>query len=184
MSLGVSSTRPSANAALIAAAAEMTHLTAAMRSQGVADQDMQTSSLSLGQVTSCCPNAVSGYSGTSSMTVTTHHLNNVGPIEVAAVSAVGNDLQLSGVSLTLSDDSSQLRAARLAAMTDARSRGAQWATQTGRKLGSILAVSEVVNSQPSGSSCTSGCGGASGGVPIQARQNTVSVNITVEFQLQ
>lgn len=165
----------------------MTHLTAALRNQGVADPDMQTSSLSLGQVTACCPSAVTGYSGSSSLTVTIHHLTNVGSIEVAAVGAVGNDLQLNGVSLTLSDDSSQLRAARIAAMTDARARGAQWAAQTGRKLGPILAVSEVVNSQANQSSCASGCGGAGGsggGVPIEAGQNTVSVNITVEFQLQ
>lgn len=44
--------------------------------------------------------------------------------------------------------------------------------------------SEVVDSQPSGSSCTSGCGGAGGGVPLLAGQNTVSVTITVEFQLE
>jgi uncharacterized protein len=185
LSLGVSATRPTAKAALNAAAAEMTHLTAALSSQGVAAQDMQTSSLSLGQTTSCCPNVVTGYAGSSSVTVTIHHLTNVGPIEVAAVGAVGNDLQLNGVSLTLSDDSSQLRAARIAAMADARSRGSQWATQTGRKLGPILAVSEVVNSQPNGSACSGGCGlGGGGGVPIEAGQNTVSVNITVEFQLQ
>jgi uncharacterized protein len=184
LSLGVSATRPTAKAALNAAAAEMTHLTAALSSQGVAAQDMQTSSVSLGQTTSCCPNQITGYTGSSSVTVTIHHLTNVGSIEVAAVGAVGNDLQLNGVSLTLSDDSSQLRAARIAAMADARSRGSQWAAQTGRKLGPILAVSEIVNSQPSGSACSNGCGGGGGGVPIEAGQNTVSVNITVEFQLE
>jgi|GEM_PF-3037628 len=183
LSLGVSATRQTASGALNAAAAEMTRLTSALRSQGVADKDMQTSSISIGQTTSCCPTAVNGYTGSSSVTVIIHHLANVGSIEVAAVGAVGNDLQLSGVSLTLSDDSSQLRAARIAAMADARSRGTQWATQTGRKLGSILAVSEIVNNQPTGSSCTNGCGGAGGGVPIQPGQNTVSVSITVEFQL-
>jgi uncharacterized protein YggE len=184
LSLGVAATRPTANGALTAAGAEMTRLTNALRSQGVADKDMQTSSISLGQATSCCPTAVTGYTGSSSLTVTIHHLANVGSIEVAAVGAVGNDLQLNGVSLTLSDDSAQLRTARIAAMADARSRGSQWATQTGRKLGPILAVSEVVNNQPTGSSCTNGCGGAGGGVPIQPGQNTVSVSITVEFQLQ
>ena len=186
VSLGVSATRPTPNSALNAAAAEMTRLIAALRGQGVVDMDMQTSSVSLGQSTTCCPDRISGYSGSSSLTVTIHHLSNVGPVEVAAVAAVGNDLELSGVSLTLSDDSSQLRAARVAAMTDARSRGAQWASQTGRSLGPILAVSEIVNSQPSGSSCTGGCGagGAGGGVPLEAGQNTVSVNITVEFQLK
>lgn len=183
LSLGVSTNRATAKGALNAAAAEMTHLIAVLRSQGVAAKDMQTSSISLGQTTSCCPNQVTGYSGSSSVTVTIHHLANVGSIEVAAVGAVGNDIQLNGVSLTLSDDSSQLRAARIAAMADARSRGSQWAAQTGRKLGAILAVSEVVNSQSSGSACTDGCGGG-GGVPIEAGQNTVSVSITVEFQLE
>jgi uncharacterized protein len=184
VSLGVSVTRSAANTALNAAAAEMTRLIAALRSQSVADQDMQTSSVSLGQSTTCCPTTVTGYSGSSSLTVTIHHLSNVGSVEVAAVAAVGNDLQLSGVALTLSDDSSQLRAARIAAIADARSRAAQWAAQTGRTLGPVLAVSEIVNSQPSGASCTNGCGGAGGGVPIETGQNTVSVNVTVEFQLK
>jgi uncharacterized protein YggE len=184
LSLGVSTNRATAKGALNAAAVEMTHLIAVLRSQGVAAQDMQTSSISLGQTTSCCPNQVTGYSGSSSVTVTIHHLANVGSIEVAAVGAVGNDIQLNGVSLTLSDDSSQLRTARIAAVADARSRGSQWAAQTGRKLGPILAVSEVVNRQSSGSACTDGCGGAGGGVPIEAGQNTVSVSITVEFQLE
>jgi uncharacterized protein YggE len=184
LSLGVSATLPTAKAALNAAAAEMTHLTAALSSQGVAAQDMQTSSVSLGQTTTCCPNQITGYTGSNSVTVTIHHLTNVGSIEVAAVAAVGNDIQLNGVSLTLSDDSSQLRVARIAAMADARSRASQWAAQTGRKLGPILAVSEIVDSQSSGSACNSGCGGGGGGVPIEAAQNTVSVNITVEFQLE
>jgi hypothetical protein len=183
LSLGVSATRPTAEGALNAAAAEMTHLTAALRSQGVAPQDMQTSSVWLGQNPPSYPTPIT-YSGSSSVTVTIHHLTNVGSIEVAAVGAVGNDIQLDGVSLTLSDDSSQLQVARIAAMADARSRASQWAAQTGRKLGPILAVSEIVASQSSGSACDSGCGGGGGGgVPIEAGQNTVSVNITVEFQL-
>ena len=185
LSLGVSASRPTAQGALNAAAAEMTHLIAALRTHGVAAQDMQTSSLSLGQNTTCCPTQITGYSGSSSVTVTIHHLANVGPIEVAAVGAVGNDIQLNGVSLTLSDDSSQLQVARVAAIADARSRANQWAAQTGRKLGPILAVSEVVDTQSSGSACNSGCGaGGGGGVPIEAGQNTVSVQITVEFQLE
>ena len=184
LSLGVSATRSTPQGALNAAAAEMTHLIAALRTHGVAAQDMQTSSVSLAQDTNCCPAQVTGYTGSSSMTVTIHHLTNVGPIEVAAVAAVGNDIQLSGVSLTLSDDNAQLRVARVAAMADARSRAGQWAAQTGRKLGPILSVSEVVDNQSSNSGCNTGCGGAGGGVPIEAGQNTVSVNITVEFQLE
>jgi uncharacterized protein len=181
LSLGVSATRPTAKGALNAAAAEMTNLTAALRSQGVAPQDMQTSSVSLGQNQPNYPTPIT-YSGSSSVTVTIHHLANVGTIEVAAVGAVGNDIQLDGVSLILSDDSSQLQAARIAAIADARSRASQWAAQTGRQLGPILAVSEIVDSQSSG--CGGGCGGGGGGVPIDAGQNTVSVNITVEFQLK
>jgi uncharacterized protein YggE len=183
LSLGVSATRPTAQDALNAAAAEMTRLTAALRSQGVAPQDMQTSSVSLGQNPPSYPTPIT-YSGSSSVTVTVHHLTNVGSIEVAAVGAVGNDIQLDGVSLTLSDDNSQLQTARIAAMADARSRASQWAAQTGRKLGPILAVSEIVDSQSSGCGDGGGCGGGGGGVPIEAGQNTVSVNITVEFQLE
>ena len=68
------------------------------------------------------------------MTVTIHHLTNVGPMRMTAVAAVGNDIQLSGVSLTLSDDNSQLRVARVAAMADARSRAGQWGRADRQKL--------------------------------------------------
>jgi uncharacterized protein YggE len=88
LSLGVSATRPTAEGALNAAAAEMTHLTAALRSQGVAPQDMQTSSVWLGQNPPSYPTPIT-YSGSSSVTVTIHHLTNVGSIEVAAVGRSG-----------------------------------------------------------------------------------------------
>ncbi len=179
MSLGVSGTRPTAKGALNAAAAEITQLTAALRSQGVAPQDMQTSSVSLGQNPPNFPTQIT-YSGSSSVTVTIHHLTNVGSIEVAAVAAIWNDIQLNDVSLTLSDISSQLRVARIAAMNDARSRASQWAAKTGRKLGPVLAVSEIVDSQSSGSACNSGRRGGGGGVPIAAGQN---IALTIDWIL-
>ena len=103
----------------------------------------------------------------------------------AAVTAVGNDINLNGVTLGLSDDSSQLSAARIAAMADARVRAGQWAAQTGRALGPILAVSE-------GSSVTAGLRmhirvrrrRRRRRIPVASGETNVSVSVTVVFKLQ
>jgi uncharacterized protein len=181
--LGVSAERGTVSAALSAANADMGRLLAALHREGIAAQDIQTSAVSINQDTVCCTR-VSGYTTTNALTVTVHHLANVGPVISAAVTSVGDDITLNGVTLGLSSNSHQLSAARVAAMADARVHAAQWAAETGRTLGPILAVSEVVGSGSSGSACTSGCGGGGAGPPIEAGQTTVSVSITVVFKLQ
>jgi uncharacterized protein len=185
LALGVSAARGTVNSALSAANADMARLLAALHRQGIATQDIATSTVSVSQNTACCTSVI-GYSASNGVTVTIHHLANVGPVISAAVTAVGNDINLNGVTLGLSGDSHQLSAARIAAVADARVRADQWAAQAGRALGPILAVSEIVGADTSGSTCTGRCGGggAGGGVPIEADRTTVSVSVTVVFKLQ
>lgn len=181
--LGVTAERATVNAALNTANVDMTRLLASLRAQGIASQAIQTSTISISKDTGCCSTVV-GYYASNDVTVTIHHIANVGPVISAAVTAVGNDINLNGVTLGLSDDSSQLSAARIAAMADARVRAGQWAAQTGRALGPILAVSEVVSDGTS--ACTYGCGGGGGGggVPVASGETNVSVSVTVVFKLQ
>jgi uncharacterized protein len=181
--LGVAAQRGTVSAALSAANADMARLLAALHREGIVAQDIQTSIVSINQDTVCCT-TVSGYTATNGVMVTIHHLANVGPVINAAVVSVGNDISLNGVTLGLSTETHQLSTARVAAMADARVHAAQWAAETGRTLGPILAVSEVVDNGTGGSACTSGCGGGGAGPPIEAGQTTVSVSVTVVFKLQ
>jgi len=179
--IGVTAERATVNAALNAANVDMTRLLASLRAHGIANDAIQTSNVSISQDRGCCSSVVVGYDASNDVTVTIHHIANVGPVISAAVTAVGNDINLNGVTFGLSDDSSQLSAARIAAVADARVRAGQWAAQTGRALGPILAVSEVVSD--GGSPCTDGCGGAGGGVPVASGETNVSVSVTVVFKL-
>jgi uncharacterized protein YggE len=160
---------------------DMNKLLAALHNQGVQDKDIQTSTVYVNQQTSCCPQAVSGYTATNSVTATIHHLNNVGTVIAAVVDAVGNDVQLSGVNLSVADTSDAVTSARQTAIRDAQARATSWTSLAGRKLGKLLSLSEIVAQQPVG--CSGGCGAGGGGVPIAAGQSQITVSITATYEL-
>jgi uncharacterized protein len=111
-----------------------------------------------------------------------HHIANVGSLLTAVVSAVGNDIQLNGVNLSLSDSAAQAKAARASAMADAAVRANQWAGLASRHLGGIVSVSEAAPA-PQFGGC-GGCGAAGGGgIAVMAGQTTVSLTITVVYEL-
>jgi uncharacterized protein len=182
ISLGVSATRGNVSDALSAAGTDMANLLKSLHGEGVQDKDIQTSALSVGQEANCCPRVVTGYTASSQLSVLVHHIANVGPMNAAAVSAVGNDIQLSGVNLSLSDAAPQAKTARAAAMTDATARANQWATLAGRHLGRVLSVSEAPVAGQYIGGC-GGCGSAGGGIPVQPGQTTITLTITVQYEL-
>lgn len=183
--LGVSADRGTVADAFSAAGADMTRLIASLHDQGVVDRDIQTSGLSASQNANCCPRTVTGYNSSGSVTVLVHHLANVAALISAAVAAVGNDIQLNGVSLSVSDNSAAVKSARSAAMSDANARANNWAALAGRRLGGIISVSEPVPAAQIGG-CGGGCGGAGGaggGFPIMAGQSQLTLSVTVVYEL-
>lgn len=185
VNLGVSADSPDVGSAMAGATNDMTRLIASLHAEGVADRDIQTTGLSAGQNTNCCPRTVMSYNATGSVTVLVHHLNNVGGLISAAVKAVGNDIQLNGVNLSVSDNSTAVKTARAAAMTDAAARAANWASLAGRHLGPILSVSEPVPAAQFGGcyGCGAAGGGGGGGFPVMAGQSQLSLTITVVYEL-
>ena len=180
ISLGVSVRRGTAGDALSAANIEMTSLLNGVKGQGVADADIQTTGLSIYQDTQY---GSVGYRAANTVNVKIHHIANVGSVIAAAQKAVGDDIQLNGITLQLSDNTNQLKGARQSAMTAAGARAKEWANLAGRHLGKVLSVSEVVSSG-GGSPCGSGggCGGG-GGAPVQAGQMNVTVDVAIVYEL-
>jgi uncharacterized protein len=179
--LGVSARRGTAADALNAANVEMTALLKAVKAQGVLDADIQTTGLSINQDQQY---GSIGYRAGNTVNVKIHHIANVGTLVVAAQHAVGDDIVLNGISLQLSDNQTQLKGARQAAMTAAAARAKEWASLAGRHLGKVLSVSEVVGNGSPGFACGSGgaCGGGGGG-PVQAGQMNVTVDVAVVYEL-
>jgi len=182
ISLGVSTRRGTAAEAMNAANTEMTALLKAIKGQGVQDVDIQTTGINVYQDQQY---NVIGYRAANSVNVKIHHIGNVGTILGAAEGAVGNDIQINGISLQLSDNTSQLKGARQAAMTAAAARAREWANLAGRHLGKVLSVSEVIGGGSSYSPCGAGgqCGGGGGGAPVQAGQMNVTVDVAVVYEL-
>lgn len=179
--LGVSATRSNVRDAVNVASADMNRLLAALHGQGVQDNDIQTTALSIYQQNNCCPQGAITYQSSSQVTVTIHHLANTSAVIEAAVDAVGNDIQLGGVSLFKADTSAQVKTARAAAMTDANARAQEWARLASHHVGSILSLSEIVYVAPP-NPCN-GCGKGGAGMPIQPGETSVSVTITVVYEL-
>ncbi len=183
LNLGVQPKRPSVREALNAANTEMDKLLANIKAGGVAEADIQTTSLGINQNTDCCPSHISGYTAFNSVVVKIHHLSNVGAIIAAAADAAGDDILLNGVTLDLSDRASQLKGARESAMASAATKAKHWAALAGRHLGKVLSVSEAVSTGvPQGTPCYGQCGGG-GGAPIQAGQSSAVVEVTVVYEL-
>jgi len=181
ISLGVSVRRPTAADAMNSANAEMTALLKAIKGQGVLDADIQTTGISIDQDQQY---NVIAYRAGNTVNVKIHHIVNVGTVIVAAQKAVGDDIQLSGINLQLSDNTTQLKGARQAAMAAAAARAKEWANLAGRHLGKVLSVSEVIGGGSSSSPCGAGgqCGGG-GGAPVQAGQVNVTVDVAVVYEL-
>jgi uncharacterized protein len=183
VSIGVAATRFSVHDAVATANSDMSHLLGSLHGQGVVDKDIQTYAISINQQTNCCPSVVTGYTASNVVTVTIHHLNNVSGVLMAAVDAVGNDIQLNGVSLIVSNPSAALAKARAAAMADATARAQAWATLAGHHVGGIISLSEIVAVAPA-YTCNSGCGGVGGGgFPVQPGQTSFGVTITATYEL-
>lgn len=184
VNLGVTATRPAVRDAATAAAADMNRLLTAVRGQGVKDADIQTTGVYISQQTNCCPQSLIGYNAATQIAVTLHSVNAATPVIEAAVDAVGNDLQINGITLSVSDQGPMLKAARAAAMNDASTKAQDWARLSGHHVGGLVGVSEIV-STASGFTCDQ-CGGkgaGGGGIPIQAGQTSVTVDVAVTYEL-
>ena len=182
LNLGVSATRQSVRDAISVAGADEGRLLSALHGQGVQDKDIQTTSIWVNQQTQCCPQNVTGYNASTQLTVTAHSLNSVTPLIEVSVDAVGNDLQINGLGLSVADQSGMLKAARVAAMSDANSKAQQWAQLAGHHVGGMIGVSEIV-STPSGFACDQ-CGGkGGGGIQVLAGQTSVTVTVAVTYEL-
>jgi len=181
ISMGASVRRGSAGDAMNAANTEMTGLLNAIKGQGVVDVDIQTTGISIYQDNQF---GAIGYRAGNTVNVKIHHIGNVGSVIAAAQHAVGDDIQLNGITLQLSDNTTQLKGARQAAMAAAAARAKEWAGLAGRHLGKVLSVSEVVSNGSTSSPCGGygGCGGG-GGAPVQAGQANVTVDVAVVYEL-
>lgn len=140
---GVVTQGATAGAAMTENAGRMTAVVAALKKAGVADRDIQTSTLSLQpqyRYGENRPPVITGYQASNQVTVRFRDVKRAGAILDALVAQGANQIQ--GPNLGIDQPEAALDEARTAAMRAARERANLYAAAAGLKVKRILAISE------------------------------------------
>lgn len=179
-SFGVSTTAPTAKAALTANAARMNRLIAALKRAGIALPDIQTAQISLAPNTNDNGSKVLSFTASNSVTVKTKAIGEAGSIVDAAVGAGAN--LVSGPSLGPSDQLVLQRRALKKAVADARARALAIAQASHVRLGPVQSVNETTSSPITFS--PSPKASAASGTPVEPGSVQVEEDVTVTFAIR
>ncbi len=140
---GVVTQEPTAVAAMSENARRTTATVAAIRKAGVADRDIQTTSISLSpqyRYAENQPPVITGYQASSRVSVRFRDIKAAGPILDSLVAAGAN--QIDGPTLSIDKPEPLLDQARVRAIAAARARAALYAKAAGLQVKRIVAISE------------------------------------------
>jgi uncharacterized protein len=187
LNMGVQVNATSVDSALQQANQAASQVISALRGQGVAASDIQTSGLYVqpNYGSTYGPNAApTGYGASESLTATLNNISAAGAQIQAAVHAGGNAVTVDGVSLNLTDTSGLMATARARAVADARTKAAQYAQALGQPLGPVVSISDQTQapSEPLPMAANASAGKASS-VPINPGSQQLTVSVTVVFAL-
>ena len=164
-------------------------IVAALRSEGIAEADIQTNNFSIypqqdyddqGR-----PTGTVRYAVDNSVYVTIREVGNVGDVLDAAVGAGANSIN--GIQFDVENKTDFLTSAREAAVADARTKAQELASAAGVTLGEVQTISEYTSGGPQPmydmrASAEMAQGGAS--VPVQPGQMLLTLEVNVVFTIR
>ena len=151
ISAGVVTQAPTASAALAQNAQRMESVVAALRRAGIAERDIQTSSINLHpdyrhDERGAAPPQLIGYRASNEVSVRFRDIANAGKVIDALVAEGAN--QINGPTLTIDKPDAALDEARAKAVVAGRARADLYARSMGLRVVRIVAVSESGGSYP------------------------------------
>lgn len=188
ISTGVVTRAATATAAIRANATRMERVRAALRAAGIADKDIQTSSLNLNpeyNYQQNQPPRLTGYTATNQVSVRFRDIAETGKILDVLVAEGAN--QISGPNLTIDKPEEALDEARLKAVTNGRARADLYARALGMRVVRLLSVSEsggyaVPPPMPMYARAESMAADAS--TKIDPGEQKVQVSVSMSFELR
>ncbi len=181
--IGVSTVDPTATAALAQNNVRMRALQRALERNGVTKKDMQTTGLNIYDNTNN-QGVVTGFTVQDTLNVTMRNVKRAGDAIDAAAMAAGNGIQLDGVSFTITNDSSLLRAARIRAIDNARLAAGQLAKAGDAHVTGIVKITDNENQSSSVVYPVAfNAAALHSGVPIQTGSQPINVQVTVVYSL-
>jgi len=181
-------TRGTVQEALDAQAGAVRRLLDALRSSGVSRERTQTTDLSLDRHYDE-HGVVTGYDANETVRAKVRPLSAAGRTISRAATSAGNAVAVGGLAFDLADDTDVVKSARDNAFADARDRARQYASLSGRGLGRVEKVTEIVDApeQPVDfyqRDALLAAPAASGkAVPLRAGQQTLTVRVNVTWAL-
>lgn len=184
VSLGVEVRRGDVSSALRDANSLQKRIHDAFRKADVAEQDLQTSNVSLGAAMDSKGHP-DGYTVSEQLTAKLRNLSKAGSTISSAISAGGNAARLQGVSFDLEDNAGLLQKARDAAFADAKRKAQRYADLAGRSLGPVELITEG-QPQTYAQGLVPGLDAAdrANSVPISPGEAQISVSVTVRWSLR
>jgi uncharacterized protein YggE len=185
--LGVSTEGKTVKDARDAAATAMNAVSDALKSDGVADKDVQTRQFRI-EPEYQYPDGrqeLIGFRVTNIVEVKVRDLDRVGEVIDDVAAAGGDVVQVQGLSFTIEKPEDLRAQARQEAMADARARAEGLAELAGVKLGKPLSVTESATTPPSTVLEAAPSGrGAQEATPIEAGELEVSVTVDILFAIE
>ena len=183
---GVTTQAKTAKDATAANSKAMAAIIAALQNAGIAQNDIQTSRFSVSPVYgSPQPNSAPklvGFSVANQLSIKVRQIGQVGAILDALIAAGATDA--GSVEFLHSDTSKPLDQARQAAIADARRKAELYAQAAGLTLGGVAWITEVPTyAPPAPMARMRVLSAAAPSVPISAGEDTLSVQITVGFNV-
>ncbi len=144
LSLGVEATATTVSEARDAAARAFDAIVAALRSAGVADDDIRTTQFSVYPRYDYRSDSqqLIGFQVSNSLSVTVRDIDGAGDVVDRAVEAGGDLTRIHGVSFQVEDTAALEREARISALQDAVDKADLYAEQLGVSRGALISVSE------------------------------------------
>jgi uncharacterized protein YggE len=187
ISAGVISRSATASGAMQDAAVRMERVIAALKRAGIADRDIQTSSVNLNpeyKYVENQPPQLVGYNASNSVTIRFRDIRNSGKFLDALVSQGAN--QINGPNLTIDKPEASLDEARAKAVANARARADLYARALGLKVVRVVSVSESGGNYPVPPPMPmyARAEAASAKTPIEPGEQKLQVNLSVTFELR
>jgi len=189
ISAGVQTLRPTATAAIEENATRMERVRAALKRAGIADQDIQTSSIALNpeyHYAENQPPRLTGYRATNTVNVKFRDLKRTGAILDALVAEGAN--QISGPNLTIDKPEEAYDEARVKAIAVGRARAELYARALGKRVARLLSVSEsgsyVPPPMPYATDAVMVTGQRAAKTEIDPGTQELQVNVSMSFELQ
>ncbi|MGA9531662.1 MAG: SIMPL domain-containing protein [Anaerolineales bacterium] len=161
-------------------------ITEAIKGLGVEEADIQTTNFNIYpedvyDQNSGQPTGDKRYHVDSTVQINVRSIDNVSKILEAAIEQGANNIY--GLSFGIQDTSQMAEEARTAALTNARERADQIASELGVTLGQVHSVAENSGGPvyPMFQGASMGMGGGGGAPPVSEGQMTVSVSVSVTY---